>query len=234
VAHSYLLRSYSRCGNVVLDDPVEVDAAALQQWRRGTVVQQMPRFSVVLPLVLFVAGAEADGLFAAGDSPRDDVPDISRNAVNREVVEVGLLVAVVGAAGVDQAGDEVAGLQVACLEHSGFDLHAYEAPAQIDHYVVLGGVAYGLGELVAEFGGFGHKTKLSPLAALFVVANIHAGSFQSVPCVAKCELAKYVSLNTPSEICVSRNKKGAAAGPRLPVLIFTLSIACLARYFPSF
>jgi hypothetical protein len=44
---------------------------------------------------------------------------------------------------------------------------------------------YGLGQLEAEFGGFGHETKLGPLASLFVVADIHAGSFHDVPCVAK-------------------------------------------------
>jgi len=141
----------------------------------------MPGFSVVLPLVLPVARADADGLFAGGHSPRDDVPDIARNAVHGEIVEVGLPVAVVGAAGVDQAGDEVAGLQVARLKQSRFHLHANEASAKINHNVILGGVANGLGELVAEFGRLSHETKLSPLPALFVVADIHAGSFQAIP-----------------------------------------------------
>lgn len=127
--------------NVVFDNPVDVDATALQQWRRGTVVQQMPGFSIVLPLVLFVARADANGLLAASNGPRDDVPDIFRNAVDGEVIEVVLLVTVVEPAGVDQAGDEVARLQVAGLETSGFHLHANEAPAQIDHDIVLGGFA---------------------------------------------------------------------------------------------
>ena len=129
--------------------------------------------------------AHADGLFARRHRPRDDVPDIFWNTVNGKVVEVGLLVAVVGAAEVDQAGDEVAGLQVAGLENRGFHLHANEASAKIDNDVVLGRVAYRLGELVAEFGGFGHETKLGPLASLFVVADIHAGSFHGVPRVAE-------------------------------------------------
>jgi len=179
------LPSHSGWGNVLFDDAVEVDPATLQEWRRGTVVEQIPGFSVVLPLVLFIAGADADGLFARGDSPRNDVPDISRNAVHGEVVEVGSLVALVGAADVDQAGDEVAGLQVAGLKDSGFHLHANEASAKIDHDVVLRGVAYRLGQLVAEFDSFGHETKLGPLASLLVVANIHAGSFHCVPRVAK-------------------------------------------------
>jgi hypothetical protein len=179
------LPSHSGCGNVVFDDAVEVDAAALQQWRRGTVVQQIPGFSIVLPLVLFVARTDADGLFAGGDSPRDDVPDIFRNAINGEVVEVRLLVAVVEAAGVDKASDEVAGLQIAGLEDSGFHLHANKPSPKIDHDVVLGGVAYRLGQLVTEFGSFGHETKLGPLTSLFVVADIHARSFHHVPRVAK-------------------------------------------------
>jgi len=208
------LPSHSGWGDVVFDDAVEVDAAALQQRRRGAVVEQIPGFAVVLPLVLFVAGADADGLFAAGDSPRDDVPDISRNAVNGKVVEVGLQVAVVGAAHVDQAGDEIAGLQVAGLEESGFHLHANEPSAKIDNYVVLGGVAYGLGQLVAEFGGFSHETKLCPLASLFVVADIHAGSFHDVPRVAKDVVARYVL----------PNKKGAAAGPRLSLYLSSLIV----------
>jgi len=184
------LPSHSRRWNIVFDNAIEVDAAALQKWRRGAVVEQMPRFSVVLPLVLFVARADADRLFAPGDSPRDDVPDISRNEVHGEVVEVRLLVALVGAARVDQAGDEVARLQVAGLEDSGFHLHANKPSPKIDHDVVLGGLAYGLGQLVTEFGGFGHETKLGPLAALFVVANIHTGSFHHVPRVTKIFLAK--------------------------------------------
>jgi hypothetical protein len=58
--------------------------------------------------------------------------------------------------------------------------------------------------LVAEFGGFGHETKLGPLASLFVVADVHAGSFHWMP------------------LCP--NRKGAAGGPRL---IF-VSISSLA------
>jgi hypothetical protein len=68
--------------------------------------------------------------------------------------------------------------------------------------------------LVTEFGGFGHETKLGPLAALFVVPDIHAGSFHDVP-----RVAKYVSLN----------RKGAAVRPRL-VSLFTYSIAFLTLY----
>ena len=184
------LPPHSGWGNVLFDDAVEVDPAALQQWRRGTVVEQIPGFPVVLPLVLFVARAEANGLLARRHSPRDDVPDIFRNTVNGKVVEVGSPVAVVETAGVDQAGDEVAGLQVARLEKSGFHLHANKAAAQIDHDIVLGRVAYGLGKLVAEFGGFGHETKLGPLPALLVVADIHPRSFHAVPCVAEIRLSK--------------------------------------------
>ena len=101
----------------------------------------------------------------------------------------------VGAVDVEQAGDEVSGLQVAGLKESGFDLDADEASAEVEDDVVLGGVAARLGDLEAEFGGFGHETKLGPLASLFVVADVHAGGFHWVLCIA--------------------NRKGAAGGPRL-------------------
>jgi len=72
--------------------------------------------------------------------------------------------------------------------------------------------------LEAEFGGFGHETKLGPLTSLFVVANIHAGSFHGVTC-----LAKYLLLN----------RKGVAVRPR-PLSLFTHSIAFLTLYFHQF
>ena len=87
--------------------------------------------------------------------------------------------------GVAQVGYEVAGLQVAGLKGCGFDLDADEASAEVEDYVVLGGVAQGFGQLEAEFGGLSHETKLGPLASLFVVADVHAGSFHWVPWVAK-------------------------------------------------
>jgi len=93
-------------------------------------VEQVPGFAIVFPLVLFVAGADSDGVFAGGYGGRDDVPDVFGNAVDGEVVEVGLLVAAVGAVDVEQAGYEVSGLQVAGLEKSGFDLNADEASAR--------------------------------------------------------------------------------------------------------
>ena len=82
--------------------------------------------------------------------------------------------------GMAQVGNEVARLQVAGLEGGGFDLDADEASAEIEDDVVWGGVAARLGDLEAEFGGFGHETKLGPLASLFVVADVHAGGFHWV------------------------------------------------------
>jgi hypothetical protein len=64
----------------------------------------------------------------------------------------------------------------------------------------LGGVAARLGDLEAEFGGFGHETKLGPLASLFVIADVHAGGFHWVLCIA--------------------NRKGAAGGPRLILSLY--------------
>jgi hypothetical protein len=73
-------------------------------------VEEVPGFAVVLPLVEFVAGAGADGMFAGRHLGRNDVPDVFWNAVDGQIVEVGWLVAPVGAVGVEQAGYEVAGL----------------------------------------------------------------------------------------------------------------------------
>jgi len=90
-----LLPSYFGWGDVVFDYAVEVEAAALQEWGGGAVVEQVPGFAVGFPLVLFVAGADSDGVFAGGYGGRDDVPDVFGNAVDGQVVEVGLLVAAV-------------------------------------------------------------------------------------------------------------------------------------------
>ena len=188
------LPSYSGWGDVVFDYGVEVEAARFLQWGWGAVVEQVPGFAVVFPLGLFVAGADSDGVFAGGDLGRDYVPDIFGDAVDGQVVKVGRLVAAVGAVHVEEAGYEVSGLQVAGLEERRFDLDADEARAQIEDYVVLGGVAQRLGQLEASFDGFGHETKLGPLASLFVAADVHAGGFHFVLCA---------------------NRKGAAGGPRL-------------------
>jgi len=107
---------------------------------------------------------------------------------------------VVGSVDVEEAGYEVSGLQVARLVEGGFDLDADEASAEVEDDVVLGGVAARLGDLEAEFGGFGHETKLGPLASLFVVADVHAGGFHWV-------------LYAP-------NRKGAARGPRLILSLY--------------
>lgn len=105
----------------------------------------MPGFVVVLELVEFVSGTDADGVFAGGYGGRNDVPEINGNAIDGEVIEVGGLVAAVGAVDVEEAGDEVSGLEVAGFVKSGFDLDADEASSEIDDHVVLGGVAQGLG-----------------------------------------------------------------------------------------
>jgi len=108
-------------------------------------VEEVPGFAVVLVLVEAVAGADSDGVLAGGNLGRDDVPDISGNAVEGEIVEVGWLVAVVGAVGVVKAGDEVAGLQVTRLKVSGLDLDADEVAVGVEDNVVGDTVSYGLG-----------------------------------------------------------------------------------------
>jgi len=66
----------------VFDYAVEVEAAWLLEWAWGAVVEEVPGFAVGFPLILFVAGADADGVFAGGCLGRDDVPDVDRNAVD--------------------------------------------------------------------------------------------------------------------------------------------------------
>jgi hypothetical protein len=58
----------------------------------------------LLPLVEFVAKADADRMFFAGDRERYEVPHVFRNAVNRQIVEVGRLVESAGSTCVQQAG----------------------------------------------------------------------------------------------------------------------------------
>jgi hypothetical protein len=99
------------------------------------------------------------------------------------------------------------------LKGCGFDLDADEACAEINDYIVLGGVSQRLGQLEAEFDGFAHESKLGPLASLLGVADVHAGGFHWVLCVP--------------------NRKGAAGGPRL-YFYFTYSIAFLTGYSASF
>jgi len=75
------LSSYFGWGDVVFDYSVEVDLASLLEWAGGAVLEQVPGFAVGFPLIQFVAGADADGVFAGGFRRRDDVPDVYGNAV---------------------------------------------------------------------------------------------------------------------------------------------------------
>ena len=146
-------------------------------------MEKVPGFSVVLPLVLFVAGEDSDGILVRRHRGRNDIPNIFRNAVDSQVIEIGFLVTAPGpSVGVAQIGYEVSRLQVAGLRGCGFDLDADEVSAQIEDHVVLCAVADRSGHLEAELDGLGHKSKLGPLASLFVVADVHAGSFHWVPC----------------------------------------------------
>jgi hypothetical protein len=49
-------------GDVVFDYSVEVEAAWFLEGGWGAVVKEVPGFAVVLPLILFVAGADCDGV----------------------------------------------------------------------------------------------------------------------------------------------------------------------------
>jgi hypothetical protein len=69
-------------GDVVFDYAVEVEATWFLEGGWGAVVEEVPGFAVVFPLVLFVAGADSDGVFAGGYLGRDDVPDIFGDAVD--------------------------------------------------------------------------------------------------------------------------------------------------------
>ncbi len=60
------LPSYAGRRDVVFDNAVEVEAAALLERGGGAVLEEVPGFAVGFPLVLFVAGAGADGESAGG------------------------------------------------------------------------------------------------------------------------------------------------------------------------
>jgi hypothetical protein len=101
------LHSYPRWGDVVFDDAVEVDAAALQEWGGGAVVEEVPGFSVMLPLVLFVAGEDSDAIVVGRHRGRNDIPDVFRNAVDSQVIEIGFLVITPGQRMRYGAGDRI-------------------------------------------------------------------------------------------------------------------------------
>ncbi len=134
-------------------------------------MEEVPGFAVGLPLVEAVSGADADGVLEGCDIGGNDVPDISGNTVNGQVIEIGWLVTVVGSVDVEKTGDEVAGLQVTRLKVSGLDLNADEMAANVEDDVVRSVVPAGLGGMEAEFEHLGHEEKLGPQAARFVSAD---------------------------------------------------------------
>jgi len=136
-------------------------------------VEEIPGFAIGFELVMLVAGANADRMLHGGHAGRDDVPDIGRNAVHGEIVEIRGAITVVLRSGMVEAGYEVTGLEVTSLKVSGFNLNADEMSMGIDDDVVGNVVAHGLGDLKAEFSRLGHKTELGPLAARFVIANAY-------------------------------------------------------------
>ena len=91
------LFSYSGWGDVVFDDAVEVDAASFWGRRWGAVVEEVPGFAVGLPPIAFVAGEDSDAIIVGRHRGRNDIPDVFRNAVDSQVIEIGFLVITPGA-----------------------------------------------------------------------------------------------------------------------------------------
>lgn len=122
-----------------------------------------------------LVGVEVDGKAGAAHvGDRDDVPDIFRDDVEGEEVDLGGEVGASRRLAGGSAGDGVAEVGAGSAawfhgrEHDGgLDLHPLEASAVLDDEVVAGGVAPGLGDGESVMGGAGHELQLDPLAAFF-------------------------------------------------------------------
>jgi len=134
--------------------------------------EEMPGFDVVSEFVAAV-GSQVERLVARGNLERNDVPEIDRDKINGEDIQLATDVSNAGLA------DDVAGVGSGALEGGGFDLHAEVAPVVLDANVVAGGVAVRASDAETAGGGSCHKTKLCPLAALLASSNGTPVSFAS-------------------------------------------------------
>jgi len=118
-------------------------------------------------LGVIAVGAEEDFGLVGDFLDGDDVPGVGGDYVGGDEVDL------VGAVG-DSVGGDAAAVGVPAVLLGAFDLDAAEAGAVFGGEVVGRGVAPGLGDAEAEFGGAGHETELRPLAAGFGVADVHS------------------------------------------------------------
>jgi hypothetical protein len=119
--------------------------------------QQVPCFSVGGVLGERVVGREIDGQSRFFN--RNDVPDIEWNHIDGEKIYV------VGGVGIFSAPVDGADVLLASPVAGGFDLHAQEATAGLDHEVVAAAVSPRLDYAQAVLGGAGHEKQFCPLAA---------------------------------------------------------------------
>ena len=111
--------------------------------RGNLLVEEAPGFALVFVLVWAIAGADSDGVLGGGNLGRKDVPDLPRNAVDSQVIEVGWLEAMVASVTMKKAGDEVAGFQVTDLKVSGLDLDAGEVAVHVRDDIVWDAISCG-------------------------------------------------------------------------------------------
>jgi hypothetical protein len=134
----------------------------------AVVAELVPVFFVGGPATGRARGIEHDcGLFGADDSfGGDDVPDVFRDDVGCQEVEVSALVGE-AAGGVDVAAVAAFGAAAG----GGFNLDADEVAVGFYDRVVAGGISPGVENLETVFGGGGDELQFGPLPAAFAILD---------------------------------------------------------------
>lgn len=150
-----------------------VDADGAVGWRRGRVggrVEQVPGFAVLFEAHLFgfAVRVEAEHRRGGADFDGNDIPEIERDDVGDEEVDVATGVDGASfAGGVGSAGFVCAGAERA----GGFGLNADELASVVEDEVVALAVSPGLGDTEAEAGGFVEEGGFGALSGALGVAG---------------------------------------------------------------
>jgi len=135
---------------------------------RSPLAQEIPGFEIAIEACAAFPGREPDrsflGAHAAGG---DDVPDVDGDDVGGD--EVNFPEKKAHTLGGGQAAG--VGLRPDLMD-GGFDLDAIGQAVALDHEIVGGGVAPGLGDAELLFNGTGDEADLGPLAALGTISEL--------------------------------------------------------------
>ena len=131
----------------------------------GAGAEQMPSLFEAAELGFLAVRREQDVLLADDQGRRDDVPGVGGNDVGGDEVQL------LGDVG-PSAGSDTAAIGIPASGPSALDLDAEEVSAVLDREVVRGGLAPGLGDGKAEFGGAGHEAQFGPFATPLRVGDV--------------------------------------------------------------